>query len=80
MQYFSLSIFYALTWPDFLKIALSSRIRNLKTHNKRRTRISRWLGREIVVAGLPPLMEGRSNLYLQTEERTEEGKGKWEEA
>jgi len=32
------------------------------------------------VSGLPPLMEGRSNYYLQTEERTEEGKGKWEEA
>ena len=34
------------TWPDFLKIALSSWFRNLKKQNKRRTRISRWLGQE----------------------------------
>ena len=27
-------------------VALSSRIKNLKTHNKQRTRISRWLGQE----------------------------------
>ena len=46
MQYFSLPIFYAQTWPDLKKIVLSSRIRNFKTQNNRRTRISRWLGRE----------------------------------
>ena len=46
MQYFSLSICYALTWSDLLKIVLSSRNRNFSTHNKRRTRISRWFGRE----------------------------------
>ena len=41
------------------------RIRNLSTHNKRRTRVSdekmkrMWLGREVVVAGLPPLLRGQ---------------------
>ena len=44
---------YALTWPDSLKIVLSGRIRYSKK-NIERTRISRRLGREIVVAGLPP--------------------------
>ena len=46
MQYFSLSLFYTLTWPDLLKKVLSSRIRIFSTHNKRRTRILRWFGRE----------------------------------
>ena len=46
LQYFSLSIFYALTRPDFEKIVISSRIRNFKTHNNLRTSILRWLGRE----------------------------------
>ena len=46
MQYFSPSIFYARTWPDFKKIVLSSRIGNFSTQNNRRTRIPRWLGRE----------------------------------
>ena len=40
MQYFSLSLFYAL------KIVLSSRIWNFSTHNERRTTISRWFGPE----------------------------------
>jgi len=63
MQYFNLFIFYTLTWPDLLKIVLSTRIRNFLTHIYRRTRTSRWFGREneenvsreVVVAGLPPL-------------------------
>ena len=55
---------YALTWPDSLKIVLSWRIRHLKkiilkgrgfrggSDDKMRRM---WLGREIVVTGLPPL-------------------------
>jgi len=38
--------YFMRTWPDVLKIALSLRIRNLKTHNKRRMMNSRWLRRE----------------------------------
>ena len=41
LQYFSLSIFYALTWPDLKKKVLSFRIRNFKTCINRR-----WLGQE----------------------------------
>ena len=59
LQYFIRSIFYDLKWPDLKKIVLSLKIRNFKTHNNQRTMISRWFGREIVVAGLPPLVEGR---------------------
>ena len=59
LQYFIRSIFYDLKWPDLKKIVLSLKIRNFKTHNNQRTMISRWLGRDIVVAGLPPLVEGR---------------------
>jgi len=40
----------------FLKIVLSSRIGNSLIQKNQRTRITRWLGREIVVAGLPPLV------------------------
>ena len=57
MQYLSLSIFYALTWPDL--------IRNFSTHIINEGRGFRggsdekmrrmWLGREVVVASLPPL-------------------------
>ena len=49
--------FYALTWPDSFKIVLSGRMRHFKKNNIERTRILRWLGREIVVADLPPLMQ-----------------------
>ena len=48
--------FIPLTWPDSLKIVLSERIRHLKS-NIERPRISRWLGREIVVVGLSPLCQ-----------------------
>jgi len=43
LQYFSPSIFYALTWPDLKKIVLSSRIGNYLTQNNQRRRIPRWL-------------------------------------
>jgi len=46
LQSFSSCIFYALTWPDFQKIVLSSIIGNVLTQNNRRKRIPRWLGRE----------------------------------
>ena len=66
LQYFSISVCYALTWLDLFNITLSSRIRNFKTHINGRTRMSRWLGsddklrrmwlgREIVVSDPPPL-------------------------
>ena len=80
MLFFSLPIIYALTWPDLKKV-LSSRIRNFKTHINRRTRISRWLGLEIVVVGLPPLVWigltffilSRRNLYYCLERKERSG-------
>jgi len=66
LQYFSPSIFYALTWPDLKKIVLSSRIGTFKTQiiEERGFRggsdekMKMWLGRKIVVAGLPHLADG----------------------
>ena len=78
LQYFSPSIFYAFTWPYFLKIVLSSRIINFKTHNNQRTRVLRWLGREneenvartkIDMAGLPPLLQESMNLTLKDKKK-----------
>ena len=66
LQYFSPSIFYALTWPDLKKkfylreletfkhIIIEGReFRGGSDEKMRRM----WLGVEIVVAGLPPLVE-----------------------
>ena len=78
LQYFSPSIFYAFTWPYFLKIVLSSRIINFKTHNNQRTRVLRWLGREneenvartkIDMAGPPPLLQESMNLTLKDKKK-----------
>ena len=56
LQYFSPSIFYALTWPDFEKNSFIFKNWKLFNTNNRRTRIPRGLGREIDVAGLLPLV------------------------
>ena len=48
-----LFIINALTCLDSLKIVYLGGLHF--RNNNERTRISRWLGREIVVAGLPPL-------------------------
>ena len=42
----------------FKKIVLSSRIGNFLAEDNRRTRIPRWLGREIVVVSSLPSMRG----------------------
>ena len=49
LQYSSPSIFYSLTWPDLKKNSfLFFRNGNFLIQNNQRTRIPRWLGREIV--------------------------------
>ena len=67
---------FAQTWPNSSKIVLSERIRHLK-----RRRISRWLGREIVV-GLPPLGQqtrnvGQANPSGAQEQEKSRGRVSW---
>ena len=67
LQYFSPSIFYALTWPDLKKNLKELEIfkheliegRGFRGGSNEQMR-RMWLGRKIVVAGLPPLQNYRA--------------------
>ena len=70
LQYFSPSIFYALTWPDLKKNLKELEIfkheliegRGFRGGSNEQMR-RMWLGRKIVVAGLPPLIEYLSGIF-----------------